>query len=91
MPVAALAQSSAPVSIDDFLRTTVGIGAGEIAAARQGRAATKLLHTELSRDVAVFGIVGIHVSREAYNAHLRDVPSLIAARAQNFGILGDPV
>lgn len=91
VPVAALAQSGASVSIDDFLRTTVGLGAGEIAAARQGRAATKLLHTDLSRDVAVFGIVGIHASRDAYNAHLRDVPSLIAARAQRFGILGDPV
>ncbi len=87
----ALGQRATPFTLDDYLRTTVGLDASQIAAARRGRVATRLLHTDLSRDVAVFGMVGIHVSRDAYLAHVRDVPTLVAARAQHFGIIGDPI
>jgi len=91
VPATALAQSAAPFTLDDFLRTTIGLDASEIASARQGKAATKLLHTDLNRDVTVFGIVGIHVTREAYLDRLRNAQTLVAARAQNYGMIGNPV
>lgn len=87
----ALAQTSAPFTFNDFLRTTIGLDAGEVASARQGRAATKLLRTDLDRDVAIFGVVGIHVTREAYMARLRNTQALVAARAQRYGMIGDPI
>ncbi|MEO7043619.1 MAG: hypothetical protein ABI035_15260 [Gemmatimonadaceae bacterium] len=90
-PATALAQGSAPFSLNDFLRTTIGLDASQVTTAQQGRAATKLLHTDLNRDVAVFGVVGIHVTREAYLARLRNAQTLISARAQSYGIIEDPI
>ena len=84
------AQSSAP-NLDDFLRTTIGLGASQIADARNGDVAVKLLHTDVNRDVSVFGIVGIHVTRDAYVAQIRDLQALIASGSQPFGIISDPV
>ena len=85
----AFAQNAVP-SLDDYLRSTVRLSANQFADARKGRVVSKLLHTDLNRDVTVFGIVGIHVNRDAYVTHLRDVKSLIATRAQHFGIVSDP-
>lgn len=89
--VAAGAQSAAPITLNDYLRTTVGLNAREVTDARNGRVAVKLLHTDLGRDVTVFGMVGIHVTREAYLAQIRDMRALISTRARTFGIIGDPV
>lgn len=86
----ARAQSSAP-PLDEYLRTGIGLNAGEIADAQNGKTVVKLLRTELGRDVAVFGIIGIHITQDAYAAHLRDVQSLIAGRSQRFGIISDPL
>lgn len=86
---AAFAQSAVP-ALDDYVRSTAQLSTGQMADARNGRVVIKLLRIELGRDVAVFGIVGIHVTRAAYVAHLRDMKSLISTRAQRFGIIGDP-
>lgn len=85
----AFAQSAVP-QFEDYLRTTVNLSASQIADAQKGRVVLKVLRTDLNRDVTVFGIVGIHVSRDAYVAHLQDVKSLISARERQFGIVGDP-
>lgn len=85
----AFAQNAVP-QLDDYLRSTIKLSANQIADARKGRVVSKLLPTDINRDVAVFGIVGIHVARDAYVARLHDVKSLIATRAQQFGIIGDP-
>jgi hypothetical protein len=85
----ARAQNAAP-PLGDYLRASVGLNAGQIADAQNGVAVVKLLHTDVSRDVTVFGIIGIHTTRDAYLAHMRDVQSLIAARSQRFGIISDP-
>ena len=86
----ALAQNAAP-PLDEYLRDTIGLNADQIANAQKGEAVVKLLHTDVNRDVTVFGIVGMHVTRDAYLARLHDVQSLIAARSQHFGIFSDPV
>ena len=74
VPSGVHAQSTAP-NLDDFLRSTVGLGASQIAEARKGVAAVTLLHAAISRDVAVFGMVGIHTTRDAYVARIRDMPT----------------
>ncbi len=86
----ARAQSAAP-PLGEYLRASVGLNAGQIADAQNGAAVVKLLHTDVGRDVTVFGIIGLHTTRDAYLAHLRDVQSLIAARSQRFGIISDPL
>ena len=86
----ASAQSSTPVTLDDFLGTTVGLGSGEMAQARSGKIAVTLLHTDMSRDVAVFGMVGMHTTRDAYMAHLRDMRALVSEHAERSGVINDP-
>lgn len=86
----AFAQNVAP-PLDDYLRNTVKLNSDQIADAQKGRIVVKLLPTDLNRDVTVFGIVGIHVSRDAYVTRLRDVKALISSRTQRSGIIGDPV
>jgi hypothetical protein len=88
---AAFAQSATPLTLSDYLRSTIGLDASEIADARGGKVAVTLLHTDVSRDVTVFGMVGIHVTQAAYVAHMRDLQSVIAARAQRFGVIRNPV
>ena len=88
--VAAPAQSVTPVTLDDFLRPTVGLGSNELVQARSGKVAVRLLQTGMNRDVAVFGMVGIHNTRDAYMAHLRDMRALISAHAERSGVIGDP-
>lgn len=86
----AFAQNAAP-PLDEYLRSTIGLKADQIADAQKGEVVVKLLHTDVNRDVTVFGIIGIHVTRDAYLARLNDVQSLISARSQRFGLFSDPV
>jgi hypothetical protein len=86
----ARAQNAAP-PLGEYLRTSIGLDAGQIADAQNGAAVVKLLHTDVGRDVTVFGMIGIHTTRDAYVAHLHDVQSLIAARSQRYGIISDPM
>lgn len=86
----ALAQSAAP-PLDYYLTTTIGLSADQIADAANGDIVVKLLHTDTDRDVTVFGMIGVHATRDAYASYLRDVHSLISARTRQFGIIGDPV
>jgi hypothetical protein len=66
------------------------MGGSELADARSGKVSVKLLHTDQSRDVAVFGLIGIHTTRDAYMAHFRDVRALISAHAEQSGAFSDP-
>ena len=84
------AQNAAP-PLGEYLRTIIGLDAGQISDVQNGEAVVKLLHTDVGRDVTVFGIIGIHTTRDVYLAHLHDLQSLVAARAQRFGMINDPV
>ncbi len=90
MPHWTHAQSAAP-GVEDFLHATIGNGTSQLADARNGSAAVALLHTAINRDVAVFGIIGIHTTRDAYLARIRDMQPLIASRGEPFGMVGDPI
>lgn len=53
----------APPTLDVYLRS-IGLDASQRASAAKGRAVARLLPTKDNRDVTVFGIVGVDVSRE---------------------------
>jgi hypothetical protein len=78
-------------SIDRYLRDSIKLDRGQISDIERGRAVSKILPTESSRDVTVFGIIAVHTTRDAYVAHLRDVRRMVALRSPRFGIINDPI
>jgi hypothetical protein len=55
-----------PAGLAAFLRTAVGLDSARIMAVGRGEAVVTVLETELSREIAVFGIARVGLSREAY-------------------------
>jgi hypothetical protein len=86
-----IAAQAVPVALDDYLRATIKLNDRELADAHSGRAVSKLLPTENSRDVAVFGIVALHMTREQYLARFADPRAFAARGASSFGLIGDDV
>lgn len=86
----ASAQNASP-GVGEFLRSAGIADASPLAAAQAGSSAVKLLHTDINRDVAVLGIIGIHLTREAYLARMRDLQALVASRPEKYGMIGDPI
>lgn len=80
-----------PASLDRYLRETVKLTPAELADAKAGRPVAKLLATDNSRDVAVFGVVAIPTTASAYIARVEKLRLTFGARAASFGIFGDPV
>jgi hypothetical protein len=74
-----------------FLQQEIGLDSTRIAAAERGEAVVEVLESTEPRDIALFGIVAIGPSREAYLARARDFPtSLRAPNRTRFGIFHDP-
>jgi hypothetical protein len=71
--------------------TAINPRSGQMADVGRGRAVSKLLPTESSRDVTVFGIIAANTTRDAYGAHLDDARRLVALRSTQFGIINDPI
>jgi hypothetical protein len=84
-----MAQQASP-RLDQYLRRTIGLDSGQIAAAQHGQAVVKLLKSENARDIAIFGMIAIRVPREAYLPRVLDAARLIGTRASRFGIVDDP-
>jgi hypothetical protein len=87
----AAAAQSAGFAIDRYLRDSIKLDAGQISDIERGRAVSKLLPTESSRDVTVFGIIAVHTTRDAYVAHLEDARRMLALRSSRSGIINDPI
>jgi len=80
-----------PAALVRFLRESIGLNADQLAAVTRGEAVVKVLDTPERRDVAVFGITTVAVSREAYVARLRDTHNWLRTPTRSrFGIFGDP-
>jgi hypothetical protein len=86
----AVAQNAA-TSLDRYLRDSVGLDAAQMADVQRGYVVAKALPADLSRDVAVFGIVAVHATRAAFESRLGDDRRAVAVRTQRFGIIGNPV
>jgi hypothetical protein len=80
-----------PARLATFLQQRIGLDSARIASIERGDAIVKVLDTENNRDVAVFGIIVVNVSREAYVARLQDFPSSLRAPTRpRFGIFQVP-
>lgn len=92
----AVAQAQAPApepptTLVQFLRESIGLTGEQLAAAMRDEAVVKVLDTRERRDIAVFGITALAISREAYVARMRDLPTwLRTGTRRQFGIFTNP-
>src|SRR5690348_9017154 len=76
-----------PAKLVSFLQQRIGLDRGQLESIERGDAIVKVLETENKRDVAVFGIIAVDVSREVYVTRLQDFPSSLRAPTRpRFGI-----
>jgi hypothetical protein len=87
----ASAQQRTPATLVQFLRQGVELDDGQLARIEKGQPVVKVLDTKEKADVAVFGIVTVNVSRDAYVARIRDFrTSLRTPTRTAFGLFSDP-
>lgn len=87
----AVGAQSAGFAIDRYLRDSIKLDAGQITDIGRRHAVSKILPTESSRDVTVFGIISVRTTRDTYVAHLDDTGRIVALRSARFGIISDPI
>jgi hypothetical protein len=91
----ALAGSAAaqvpPPELARFLSDNVGLNESQIAAVEQGEAVAQALDTKNKRDIAIFGMVAVELSRESYLETLLDFQHSFRRPSQTqFGLFGTP-
>lgn len=80
-----------PARLVQFLRQSIGLDSAQLVSIGGGQAVVKVLDTPIKRDVAIFGIISVDVSRAAYVGRVRDVRnSLRTPTRARFGIFSDP-
>jgi hypothetical protein len=80
-----------PSGLVVFLRTGVALDSTQIMAVRRGEAVATVLDTELSREIAVFGIAAVGLSRDAYVRRVLDFgDSTGTPSRRRFGIFNRP-
>jgi hypothetical protein len=80
-----------PPRLAAFLRAGVGFDSAQMTAVRRGEAVVQVLDTELSRDIAVFGIAAVGMTREEYVLGVLDVgDSTRPATRRHMGIFSNP-
>ena len=88
VPGGASAQRPAP-TLDAYLQS-VGLDGSQRAAAARGRAVARLLPTKDNRDVTVFGIVGVDVSRDSVVARVVSGERFFGGGGSRAHRFGDP-
>src|SRR5262245_17715190 len=80
-----------PATLVQFLRESVGLDAGQLARVEKGQAVVKVLDTKEKEDIAVFGVVTVNVSREAYVTRVKDFRNSLRTPTRTaFGLFSDP-
>jgi hypothetical protein len=80
-----------PTGLAVFLRAAVGLDSTQINAVRRGEPIVTVLDTELSREIAVFGIAAVELSREEYVRRVLDFSdSTRPSTRRHFGIFSNP-
>ena len=80
-----------PARLAAYLRDGVGLDSAQMMAVRRGEAVVTVLDTELPREIAVFGIVAVGLSREEYVRRVLDfADSTRPATRRHFGIFSNP-
>jgi hypothetical protein len=87
----ALHAQAPPTRLVAFLQQRVGLDSSRMAAIERAESVVKILDTQNSRDVAVFGIIRVDVPREFYVSRLQDFSSSLSAPTRpHFGVFHDP-
>src|SRR5258707_12132186 len=80
-----------PAQLTQFLEQNIGFDAEQLGTVERGGAAAKVLDARDRRDVVVFGIITLPVSREQYVRALSDFPtSLRTPNRTQLGIFSSP-
>jgi len=80
-----------PAGLAAFLRAGAGLDSAQVEAVRRGEAVVTVLDTELSREIAVFGIAAVGLSREEYVRRVLDFgDSTRTPTRVRFGIFSRP-
>jgi len=83
-------QQTAP-QVVEFLQQSIGLDSNELKMVESGKAVVKILDTKEKRDVAVFGIITVNVSRPVYIARVTDFSQwLQSADRPQFGLFSNP-
>lgn len=92
MLVAARAHAQGmPPTLEQFLQQTISLKSDEITAAGSGTPVVKLLESSDKREIAVFGIVSVGVTRSFYVEHATDFPSALRDPTRlHFALFSDP-
>jgi hypothetical protein len=80
-----------PAELVRFLHESIQLTPDQFAAAMRGEAVVKVLDTRERRDIAVFGITTVAVSRSAYVARVRDSKNWLRTPTRSsFGLFSNP-
>jgi len=80
-----------PAELVRFLHESIQLTPDQFAAAMRGEAVVKVLDTRERRDIAVFGITTVAVSRVAYVARVRDSKNWLRTPTRSsFGLFSNP-
>jgi hypothetical protein len=83
--------SEPPAALVRFLRESIALTVDQLAAVTRGEAVVKVLDTRERRDIAVFGITMVGVSRAAYVARVRDSRNWLRTPTRSrFGVFSSP-
>jgi hypothetical protein len=83
--------AQAPERLLRFLRDNIGLSGAQVGAVERGESVVKALDTRNTRDVAVFGLVAVDVSRDFYVRRLLDFEhSLKRPTHTQFGLFSTP-
>src|SRR6266576_6865999 len=86
LPLLLLLQTTAPPRLTEFLQHSIGFDSAQLAAVERGEPVVKVLEARDRRDVAVFGIITVAVTRDAWASAARNFPA--ALRTPNRTQLG---
>jgi hypothetical protein len=88
---AAVQAQELPAGLQGFLRGAIGLDTARIAAVRRGEAVVTVLDTELPREIAVFGIAAVPLSRDEYVRRVLDFGESTRPRTRRrFGMFSRP-
>jgi hypothetical protein len=88
---APLSGQQIPTRLEQFVHSSIGLDSAQIQRVADGMVVVRVLPTPIKRDVAVFGIIPLDVTRELYvNRVLHTATWLRAPTRPRFGIFSDP-
>lgn len=91
LPLLLMLQAASPPRLVDFLQQRIGFDAAQVAAVERGEPVVKVLEARDRRDVALFGIITVPLTRDAYVRAARDFPAALRTPSRTqLGVFSTP-